>query len=252
MINKPSAIETTRLQDTGKCSDQANTSQIQCSTCNLRAGCLPAELEGQALANFERHVRHLHRPVKAGEVLVHQGSSVQSLFALRVGALKAVISSANGDENVVGFRFPGSVIGLIESEQPHWRRSYIAVVDSWVCHIPASAIQAENGVRRQLIRLMGARLREKHNVHLQLASNKGDRKLLSFLIQMSDNHRARGLSASRFYLPMTYIDLASYLGMRHESVSRTLAQLQEAGLIEKKGKLIQIPDLAAIRRLAEE
>lgn len=226
--------------------------KIKCSTCNFRTVCLPADLEGEALTNFERHVWHLHRPVKSGEVLVHQGSTVQSLFALRVGALKATITNVNGDENVVGFRFPGSVIGLIESEQPHWRRSYVAIVDSWVCHIPASAIQAENGIQRQLIRLMGARLREKHNEHLLLASNKGDRKLLSFLIHMSDSHRVRGLSATRFYLPMSYIELASYLGMRHESVSRTLARLQEEGLIEKKGKLIQIPDLAAIQRLVKE
>ena len=228
---------------------QGHDAHASCGSCIFKSRCLPAELDDERLSRFERSVWHMHRPLKTGRVLVRQGEVMDSLYALRVGSLKAVINEARGAEHVVGFRFPGTLIGLAEPEQQNWARTFVALEDTWLCRIPLSSI--DDPLRRQLVRLVSERLRQEYEYHLTLAFKSGARKLAAFFMEISDNFRARGLSAQRFHLPMSYIDIASYLGMRHESVSRTLAKLQESGLIEKRGKFIQITDLDHMRHAAE-
>lgn len=223
--------------------------QLSCSTCVYKARCLPAGLEGTELLRFERGVQHMHRPLKAGQKLVRQGDVMEAVYALRVGSIKAIITSNDGTEHVLGFRFPGTVIGLAEPEQPIWARTFIALEDAWLCRIPLGILG--DSVRSQLVKLMSGMLRSEYHNHVTLAYKSGERKLATFLLIMSGKFQERGLSARRFYLPMSYIDIANFLGMRHESVSRTMASLHSEGIIEKQGKLIQIPDLEALREVVE-
>jgi len=225
-------------------------SHADCNACIFKPRCLPAELSGEHLGHFERSVLRQVRPLKAGQPLVHQGDNMDALYSLRVGSLKGVINEPNGNEHVVGFRFPGTVIGLAEPEEQRWARTFVALEDTWVCRIPLASI--DDALRRQLVKLMSERLRQEYTYHLTLAFKSGARKLAAFFVEISDSFSARGLSAHRFHLPMSYIDVASYLGMRHESVSRTLAKLQDTGLLVKQGKFIQITNLEKFRQLTQE
>jgi len=221
------------------------TDRPRCRTCVFKHECLPAELEGAELAVFERAVSRQVRPIREGQVLVRQGNAMNGLYTLRVGALKAVIDTADGSERVVGFRFPGAVIGLAEPEHDGWARTFIALEDSWLCRIPLEAI--DGTVHRQLVRLMSQRLRREYTFHLALAFRTSAEKVIEFLLDISESHRHRRLAADRFTLPMSFIEIASYLGMRHESVSRTLSDLQRRGLIAHEGRRFAIPSLEALR-----
>lgn len=225
-------------------------SHADCSACLFKPRCLPADLSGETLDHFERSVLRQPRPIKAGEVLVHQGDDMHALYFLRVGSLKAIIDESSGEEHVVGFRFPGSVIGLAEPDARQWARTFIALEDTWLCRIPLTSI--DDPLRRQLVNLMSERLRAEYAYHLTLAFKSGARKLAAFFMEISDNFSARGLSAQRFHLPMSYVDVASYLGIRHESVSRILGQFKQSGLLVKQSKLIRITDLERLRQLAQE
>lgn len=221
-----------------------------CRICIFKSRCLPAELEGESLRAFEQQIWRQVRPVKAGQMLVHQGDMIDSIYALRVGSLKAFINEPDGNERVMAFRFPGTIIGLAEPYQKQWVRSFATLEDSWLCRIPLSVMT--DTLHRQLIHLMSLCLRREYEAHLTLAMSSGTRKVVSFLLELSAIFKALGQSPMRLRLPMTYLDVASYLGMRHESLSRTLAQLQKQALIGKSGKEIQIYDLSALYRLKSE
>lgn len=228
----------------------AHRTHASCHACLFKPHCLPAELDGDHLASFERAVWRQPRPLKPGQVLVRQGDPMHSLYALRVGSFKAVINGADGAERVVGFRFPGAVIGLAEPEQQSWARTFTALEDTWVCRIPLNTLN--DALRRQLVKLMSERLRQEYNYHLALAFKSSAEKLASFLLDISESCRRRNLAPQRFNLPMHYTDVASYLGMRHESVCRTLGELQRRGLLQKRGKHIHIHDLNALQALRDQ
>lgn len=219
----------------------------QCVVCVFRSHCLPADLADADLARFELQVRRQSRPIRAGQIVVRQGDAIESMYAIRAGALKANVNEADGTERVLAFRFPGSIVGLAEPYQAHWSHSFVALEDSWLCAIPLHSIN--DALRRQLIRLMSDCLRSEYQSHLALAVNSGARKVAWFLLELSALFASLGRSPTDLRLPMHYMDMASYLGMRHESVSRTLAQLQKAGVIHKRGKTLGLVDIEALRRV---
>lgn len=99
---------------------------------------------------------------------------------------------------------------------------------------------------------MSACLRHEYRSHLTLALTSSKRRVIAFLLDMSATFSALGQSAVCLRLPMTYLDIASYLGMRHESLSRTLAQLEKQGLVHKKGKVVELADLERLRQIKDE
>ena len=219
-----------------------------CHSCAFKPRCLPAELEDQALENFERAVSRSTRPLKKGEVLVRQDDILHTLHALRVGSLKAAIQTPDGSERVVAFRFPGQVIGLAEAGVERWARTIVALEDSWLCRIPVEILD-DDSLQAQLVTLISDHLRHEYECHLALASKTATGRLVTFLLDISENQRRRGLAPDRFTLPMSLIDIASYLGMRHESVCRALSDLQHRGLIDHQGKRFVIPNLEALKGL---
>lgn len=212
---------------------------------------LPAELEGEALASFERAISRSTRPLKKGRVLVRQGDALHALHALRVGALKAVIRTSDGSGRVLAFRLPGQVIGLAEAGADRWASTLVALQDSWLCHIPRESLNTD-GLGPQLLRLISARLRREYQSHLALASLTAAGRVATFLLEMSESQRRRGLAPNRFTLPMSLIDIASFLGVRHESVSRTLHDFRQRGLVAHRGRRYEIPSLQALRGVSAQ
>ncbi len=222
------------------------TARRTCRHCGFKPRCLPAELDGARLEHFEHRVSRLPRPVRPGQRFPEHSSALQALYAVRVGALKVVLDDVDGSERVVGFHFPGTIIGLTEVGSPAWNGSFIALQDTWLCRIPIDSI--EGAVRRQMLTLVSARLRGGYQQHCSLASKDNAQRLATFLIEFSETLKERGLAPDRFHLPMQYKDIANYLGMRHESLSRTLHDFQARALLRREGNHIHIADLDALRR----
>lgn len=216
-----------------------------CGCCLFKPHCLPAGLDDAALWAFERAISRQAHPVRAGQAVVRQGDTVHSLYALRVGALKAVVLTDDGRERVAGFRLPGMLVGLGEPHGGHWTRTYVALKDSWLCRIPLESLNA--ALERQLVKLMAQRLRREYERQVTLASKDRLGRLAAFLLDLGESPRRQHLSPERFTLAMTYGDIGNYLGMRHESVCRGLAELRRRGLIEYRGRRFAIPSLEALR-----
>ncbi|MGN8160513.1 helix-turn-helix domain-containing protein [Salinisphaera sp. SWV1] len=222
---------------------------INCERCHLKPECLPSELSGTPLALFERKVIRPRQAIKRGEVLVRQGDPMHSLYALRIGSLKVTMVHADGTERVLGFRFPGAIIGLAEPDQKTWTRTFIALEDTWRCEIPVQAL--DDTMNQHLIRLMSRRLLEEYTTHLTLATTSGAGRIASFLLRISIQVAPRGQLTRQFRLPMPYGDIANYLGMRQESLSRICNNFCKQGLILKFGRHINLVDVESLRLMSE-
>jgi CRP/FNR family transcriptional regulator, anaerobic regulatory protein len=78
---------------------------------------------------------------------------------------------------------------------------------------------------------------------LLLSKKTAEQRLATFLIRLSERFRIRGYSRTRFRLSMSRNEIANYLGLAIETVSRIFTRFQKGGLIQAEGKEIDILDL---------
>ena len=105
-------------------------------------------------------------------------------------------------------------------------------------------------LQQQLLRVIGQSVgRDQDHLGILVRRQAGERIAL-FLHGLSERYRNIGQSGSQFKLPMSREDIAHYLGLALETVSRGFTKLQEDGVIEVVGRRIDIRDAAELARLA--
>lgn len=222
----------------------------RCSDCALRRTCLPASLQGAELANLEGIVRH-NRRLQKQEHLFRVNDPTQHLYALRSGALKTYLTERDGAELVTGFVLPGELVGLDAIGAERSSSHALALEPSMVCVIPLAQLDeltaANATLRRTLLRSLS---RELHLEQQHLSQNResAGQRFVAFLLDLSARYARRGLSPTRFTLPMTRAEIASYLGLTTETISRLFSRYRQRGLIECRGREIVLPDVASLLR----
>ncbi|MEZ5464498.1 MAG: helix-turn-helix domain-containing protein [Lysobacteraceae bacterium] len=230
-----------------------NLSELRrsCASCSLQQLCLPATATADELRRLDEVVRS-RRPLKRGERLYRQGEKASSLFVSRDGAFKTVALDANGESQVIGLHLPGELIGLDGMGSGHHLCDAEALQSASVCQLPMERLedllQQIPGLQRQLLRVMG-RSRDHDQSHLELlARRQADDRMLLFLYSLRERYRQLGSDADRITLPMSREDMASYLGVVLETVSRSLGRLQDDGLIQVRGRQLQFTDANELAR----
>jgi CRP/FNR family transcriptional regulator len=77
-----------------------------------------------------------------------------------------------------------------------------------------------------------------------------DERVAAFLVAIADRYAARGFSATAFRLSMPRADIANYLRLAAETISRVLRRFQDQGLISVVGRDVKFVEPAAVRALA--
>jgi CRP/FNR family transcriptional regulator len=108
------------------------------------------------------------------------------------------------------------------------------------------------GLQRQLLRIIGQGINRDQGHIEMLGRRNAHERMAIFLHQISARYQALGRSGERFLLPMSREDIASYLGLVIETVSRTLGKMQDEGLIAVNGREITVLDAARLDAQAHE
>lgn len=214
-----------------------------CTQCWLRTLCLPAGASTDDMERLERLVKK-RRTIGRGEYLYRAGSGSARLYVARDGAFKTVAGDADGSQQVVGFHLPGELVGLDALGDDAHRCDAIALDAARVCEVPladlAEATGAVAGLQRQLLRVIGYALNRGHD-HLEMMGRRqADERILLFLLDLSRRFEALGRDGEEFVLPMTREDIASYLGLVIETVSRSFTRLQDDGVIAVRGRRLRL------------
>ena len=228
--------------------------RIACSQCSLRELCLPIGLSGSELDQLDTLIS-TRRRLAPGQTLFRAGSAFDALYAVRRGFLKSTILSSDGREQVTGFHMPGEIVGLDGIDGGVHRTDATALEDTEACEIAyddfASVAERFPQLQSNLSRLMSREVARDHQVMLLLGSFNAEERIASFLLNLSQRYVMRGYSARRFLLRMTRAEIGSYVGMKIETVSRTLSRLQARGLLRIEQKAVEIVDLDALEHLAK-
>lgn len=224
-----------------------------CSHCSLQQLCLPAGISPEELQQLDDIVRR-RRPVERSERLFRPGDSLNAVYVARDGAFKTVAINEDGDEQVIGFHLAGELIGLDALGAGVHRCEAIALTTANVCEVPfdslaAIAVQVP-GLQQQLLRVIGQSVgRDQDHVGM-LVRRQANERIALFLHGLGERYRYIGQSATQYKLPMSREDIARYLGLALETVSRGFTRLQEDGVISVYGRRIEILDPVELNRLA--
>jgi len=186
------------------------------------------------------------RLVRRGHALYRASDSFESIYMVIAGCLKDVTVLEDGRVQVTGFHMAGEVVGLDGTADGAHVSDVIALEDSYVHAIDLARLD-EPAMRRRLQEAMGRELVREHRMMVVLGSMRAGERLAAFLIDLSERLRARGLPERELDLCMKRSEIASYLGVRIETVSRLFTRFHRAGLIRVRDKHVEILRFAELK-----
>lgn len=232
-----------------------NNLRVACSSCSLRELCLPAGLDAGEMERVDRLVTRRRR-LKRGADLYRAGAPLAALYAIRSGFMKSCVLNDDGREQVAGFHMAGDLLGLDAIGGGSHTCDTVALEDTEVCEIPFASLEQLSrelpSLQHQLHRIMSREIVRDYGVMLLLGSMSAEERLAAFLLNLAQRFAARGYSPSEFRLRMTREEIGSYLGLKLETVSRTLSAFQERGLIGVRQKQVRILDAPGLKAVLDQ
>jgi CRP/FNR family transcriptional regulator len=225
-----------------------------CATCLARELCLPAGLTESQLERL-KDLFHVRQRIHAGQSLYRAGEGFAAIYAIRSGFFKTHMISEDGRDQTVGFHMAGEIMGLDGIGSQRYTCDAVALEDSEVCIVPFALLEEMSvevpQIQNRFHKLMSRELVRDFGMLLLLGSMRAEERLAAFLLNLSQRFAARGYSASEFNLRMTREEIGSYLGLKLETVSRTLSRFQKEGLIQIWQKQVKLLDHAALKGLVK-
>ncbi len=193
------------------------------------------------------------RHVKQGDLLFRDGEEFKSLFAIRTGFFKTSVATPDGLEQVTGFQMAGEIIGLDGIVTDKHSCNAIALEDADVCVMPFSNVEQLSRefpvLQRHVHKVMSREIVRENSMMMMIGNMRSEERLAVFLLNLVQRLHARGFSQAEIILRMSREDIASYLGMKLETVSRAFTRLSDEGVIEVKQRYVGILNHKALKKI---
>jgi CRP/FNR family transcriptional regulator len=253
-------------------STKKNTTQqkhphyVDCDNCSMQAICQPIGSDNQAIDLTNNYLTRrvevsaeqsslLPKTPSTCPTLFDQASPLTAIFAVCSGTFKLCQKNDAGIEKIVGFRFPGELMGEDALFLERYNYSAVALGDNSVCEVfvePLSACsQLAPELQQNLIQLLTKQSYEQQrNAHAITGKKSADCLLAAFLLNICQRNAKHSGSESVFELTISRQDIACFLGMRRETLSRLLSKFQHEQLINLTGKQLTLLSLNQLQKLA--
>lgn len=220
----------------------------ECESCSLRSGCLPRELATADLDAFSVLAR-LKRKVRHAASLFSTGDPLTAVYVVRSGTFKTMTVSHDGDQKITGFYLSGDIMGLDAIDDGVYSFDAIALENTEVCVLPihqlesmASALPA---LQKQLIRALSREISRDSGLQL-LGCMDAEQRVARLLLSLADRYHRLGYASDALLLHMTRDEIASYLGLSSETVSRVISRLQRKGFLTVHQRHIEFTNAAQL------
>ena len=191
-------------------------------------------------------------PLPAGSHVFRTGDRFDAIAAVRGGTVKTCRVDREGREQVLGFHLPGEIIGLSAIDGERYPCDAVALTEVTLCRFsfPKIALLATRipGLQQELFRLMSRGIGHAERLS---ADHSADERIAAFLIDLSRRLASRGFSPLRFELTMPRTDIANYLRLAPETVSRVLRRFQDERMVRVRRREVEITGRERLEALAE-
>ena len=222
-----------------------------CRSCNVRHSGICSVLDAAQLHDLARHTRASRH--QAGSELFGEETSITSYANVVSGVIKLMKVLEDGRQQVVGLKFANDFIGRVHATSN--TLSAEAASDVELCQVPRAILEAMLEDNRPLEqKLMQETLRELDEARewmVTLGRKSAAERVASFLYLIALHVRpelAHVATEVEYDLPLTRGDMADFLGLSIETVSRQLTQLRRLEIVIIRNKRhVTIPDTERLR-----
>lgn len=227
-------------------------SERGCDSCGARAFSVCGSLGPEDLAKLDALAESL--TFTPGQPLAHEGDPADFLFNVTSGSLRVYKLLSDGRRQITGFLFAGDFLGLASGDLHLFTAE--AIEPSTACRFRRTdyhaLVHASPSLERALLDRTRHELAAAQSQMLLLGRKTAQERLASFLLDLPSHDPLRPTEAGRVRLPMTRGEIADYLGLTIETVSRVLTRLKTQGVI----RLLSLNELSIerperLRALAE-
>jgi len=224
-----------------------------CLNCGLQKICFPTGLQKLDIDLLDDIVER-KSPFKKNHHLFETGQKFDSIYAIRAGAVKLYTYSDAGEEIVHGFYLPGDVVGFDGLVNGTYMYNAVALDTTSVCNLPYEqladlALKIPN-LNHQIMTVMSKKMQDGRLHSELLIKRNADQRVAHFIWNMAERNQNRGYAHDEFRLPILHRDVALYLGLTPETVSRILAKLNSDNVLSWKKKEVVIYNEDELKRIA--
>ncbi|MEO0386269.1 MAG: helix-turn-helix domain-containing protein [Pseudomonadota bacterium] len=227
---------------------------LVCRSCEARHGGVCGALTPTELARLSKFTNR--KRIASETELVEIGSTQSTYANILAGVVKLSKLMPDGRQQIVGLQFAPDFVG-----RPFETESLVsaeAATDVQICSFPKAVLEDIMSQSSDMAhRLHNQTLRELDEARewlMTLGRKTAAEKVASFLMLIAEHidPEAGDEAAMLFELPLKRIDIADFLGLTIETVSRQLTRLRKDGVIEiTHNRCVEIRDLQALRTIAD-
>ncbi len=239
-MTRPPAL---RLLDTARCSAVG----AFCDQCAVRDRAFCSALKDDEIHDLANISIHRHYP--AGSTIFEEQEKINVFANVIEGTVKLSKLLPDGRQQITGFLFPGDFVGRLYGGR---FTSFVeAVTDVHICTFAQGPLErlldSHPALTRRIFGLTNQSLERAEEWMLLLGRKTAREKIASFMLMLSARAEERNEDGTTIHLAMGRADIADYLGLTIETVSRQISKFKGERLIRlEAGNMVQLLDRDAL------
>ncbi len=223
---------------------------VDCGNCRIRPLSVCSALAPDELFELER----LAQPCCFGprQMVAVEGEASTAIHNITGGAARLYRMLDDGRRQIIGFQFPGDFLGI--EMTPEVQVSAEAIGEMTTCRFDFASFERLVTRKPQLLAKLHERARHEltaaHDHVVSLGRRTAEERVGWFLVWLRDRVATNEQPSRVVDVPMSRQDIADFLGLTIETVSRTLTRLARARVIAIEPHAIRLLDVSRVERLA--
>ena len=193
---------------------------LDCGTCGSRVAGLCRPLDAAVLDEIASESEAIRLPARAA--LFHEGDPAGRVFTLVEGTAKLTRLLPDGKQQVVGFRFAGDILGYTSRSTYSFDAELLT--EARLCRLDRPRLEAllrrHPPMERRMLDLCVQELTATQEQLVNVGRRTAEARVAAFLLSLVEARRRRGMGGRLLDMPMTRGDIADFLGLTLETVSR--------------------------------
>jgi CRP/FNR family transcriptional regulator len=225
----------------------------KCNFCTIRKTTIFGDLKDDDLNRIEKAVREKTYPKK--QVIFWEGDPVEYIYLIKRGNIKLYKTQSDGRSQILRIDGTGGILGFDSLFSNTYLATAETIVESVLCQISANDFRTllakEPEINFRLLKAISKELEKNENLLFTLGTRTAKERIAYFLLNLYTSQCDCDENPKKINLLISRQEVSEHLGMKQETVIRSLSKLKDEKIIDIKGKEIIIRNPKMLEKIAQ-